>query len=318
MNETTEQPIIENSLPSTTEKVWKFPQRNRTLRLRPKEVMPVTPTPTERETRLKEKYGIEQQTGLMERGVRFDYEDGPAWAVEAYIPLSEILRDRLNFGLKIEIPEKITGITYLDLSPQESTFPAKFRNITTDWQSKTRPTVDLFGLGRPLDKLRIASTPDALSDFFAFLASLNMGVSKDDKKAAVFIDMLQGTFLLKEEAQRKFNEILAKAAGADLLIVHGHGGGDPHHMGERWPHTVMSGDYVAQRAGNKIMTKDVIDKYNDPKTFAVMILHACNLHKADITAKDVPLIYPKGPTMFGDSPYPWHQNQTYISEARKK
>lgn len=318
MNKTTELPTTEENPPQQPEKVWKFPRKSKILRLKPKEEMPVASIPSEREVRLKEKYGIEPQTGLRERGVRFDYEDGPAWAVEAYIPLTNIMRNFIESGLKIKIPEKITGITYLDLSPQESIFPAKFRNITTDWQSKTRPTVDLFGLGRPLDRLRIASARDALSDFFAFLAYLNMSSQKEAKKAAVFTDMLDRTFVGKEDAQKKFNEILAKATGTDLLIVHGHGGGDPHHMGERWPDTIMSGDYVAQRSGNKIMTEDVIDKYNDPKTFAAMILHACNMQKADLVAKDVPLIYPKGPSMFGDSPYPWHQNQTNISEPRKK
>jgi len=323
MNETSAtQPEAEKYQAKTPEKAWGFPRKGRVLRLKPKEVMPLEITPTERDKRIKEKYGTEPQTGLVERGVRFDGPEGPAWAVEAYIPISKTIRKIVKraYGVRIDIPERIAGIIYLDLAPQQSIYPIKYRTIKTDWRTKSRLLAR-----QPLDRLRTASQKDNLLDFFAFLHSINMGGpnnSPEEKKARVFTDILQNIFSERKELQEEFNELLAQGKGTELVIVDGHGGGKPEHiMGEQYYDTVKKGDYTVQRAGNRVFTKEIVEMYNDPKTYAAVIFHACNIEGVDVPVKDVPIIHPLGASTTGDSlladVIPAYKNRSFIKTPEK-
>lgn len=270
---------------------------------------------SDREKRLQEKYGIQPQTGLRERGLRFnDPEKGPAWAVEAYIPVTDELRKSLKIHGDFNLPENITGIVYVDLSPQESIYPVKHRTIRTAWQTKFR-----FAVRGPLDQLRAASTKDTLSEFFAFLESMNLSTAKttpEQKKANVFGVMFKNIFKDRKQKQEQFSALLEKSPAKNLVIIHGHGGGEKEHvMGEQNPDAVMNGEEIVQRSGNRIFTSEIIDLYDHPEEYAALVFSACNMEGAKIAVKNVPIVHPLGPSGLEGGPLDWlpsQKNKAYI------
>lgn len=217
---------------------------------------------------------------LNERVVRSDSKDGPAYAIEASIPLTDALRKHLAEKIKFRIPRNITSLTYLDLAPQHSVFPIDLRTVRTSEDSMDES--DPYYLYR-LRKISSGKTMTAEAI-----------KKREIQKADVLADLIGGVFHYDSTAKKSFTNLLAQATGTDLLVVFGHGGGNPHRMGEISGDPVQKDGHVLQREGNEFSTEEIIARYNHPEIYAGIILHACNFEKANIQAKKVALAYLEG------------------------
>ena len=74
--------------------------------------------------------------------------------------------------------------------------------------------------------------------------------------------------------------------------------------------------------GNRVPTKDIIERYNDPKTFSAIIFAACNLEGAKIDVKDVPIVHPMGVSGPFEHPLaswiPSFKNQAFVKDVNEK
>lgn len=196
-----------------------------------------------------------------------------AWGVELSVPITHQIRKLLgNSG--IEIPEHIETIKYVDLAPQES-LPKKERNIRADDDQNISFS--------PLNSL--ANVTDISPHLITF--SLRSRPTKT-------IGMILQSLLIGRTSKIEFNEILKESKSCEILIAYGHGRDDPFHSGEQYNDQPNTKGEATQRIGNRVLATEVLEKYNDPNKYSVIMFRSCYLGKEGIKPNKVPIVYVQG------------------------
>lgn len=205
-------------------------------------------------------------------------KEGLAWGIEVDINISDDLARARFKQSGISIPNNIKNIAYLDLAPQES-LSRKLRTIRSNvppWQSSLNAVASV--------------TPDR-PNLEKFLNTFNQMMPQDEKRFSYLADMIAQAANTKDVLQ-KFNEQLAKSKGDTIVIVHGHSY-DLSIMGEQYPdQTLDEAGLVVQRANNAASMKDILNRYNNPNKFSVIVINGCNGEKGSVLADKVPVLYP--------------------------
>lgn len=207
---------------------------------------------------------------LTGRLVTFGEGEDMSWGVEVDIPLSEELRTYLA-DLTVTFPPHIKSIKFLTLSPQES-LPVELRNIRSNKRrsSKLQEIVD--------------TTTD-------HKIGLN-GVRPYDMLDREFTKVIPN-----KEDRVRLESILNSSPGSEILLVQGHGGGDPMDIGEQFGDTPMGSDNVKlQRKGNSVTADELISRYNNPGKFSAILLDSCYTGSSILKPKDIPVVYVEGQT----------------------
>jgi len=220
-----------------------------------------------------------------------------AWGLEVEIDISDsLVRSRFQENV-FKIPAHITKLKFLDLAPQES-WPPNERNIRSKMKQRSiRGGSGILKVATPavpgnerLNKIRYA---------FNFLKP------EDERRFKALRGMV--TWAVDLNSRERFNEVLARSAGDTLVVVHGHSS-DLSKIGEQYPDELKDEEgNVVQRKGNDVPIEDILDRYNDPTRFAAVLLHACNIKKGSVEAKNVPVFYPTTGVKNVDNPgFFWH------------
>jgi hypothetical protein len=65
-------------------------------------------------------------------------------------------------------------------------------------------------------------------------------------------------------------------------------------MGEQYPDQVVdSSGKVVQRKWNFVSIEEILERYDNPKKFAAIVLHGCSLRRSSVVAKNVPVFFPR-------------------------
>lgn len=223
-----------------------------------------------------------------------DAPEGLAWGIEINFDITSPLVKRVFSGSRIKIPPKITTITYLDLCPQEE-LPPSMRTI----RSKFKP-------GQSVLKTVANPVPNKLN-LEKFLRFWNIMMPQDEKRFALLDDMICQA-VNKDKLLRKFNQVLTEATGDSIVIVHGHSAdlSDSSAMGEQYPDEVIDSDgRVIQRKHNAVPIKEILERYDDPNKYTVIVLNGCNPKAIGPTARKVPVFYPRNVTSRGRGGFVW-------------
>jgi hypothetical protein len=90
--------------------------------------------------------------------------------------------------------------------------------------------------------------------------------------------------------------VISDSTANEIVIVHGHGGGEPWSVGEQDLTRPSSHGQTLQREGNKVEVEEILEKYDNRKKYAAVLLVACNEGEKTIEARGVPVFYVKGLT----------------------
>lgn len=214
---------------------------------------------------------------LTGRSVIFGEGQDMAWGIEADIPVkAELLELLEKYGL--HIPGRIKNIKFLTLSPQESILPSE-RNIRV---STTVPSTLL----RITDMIHDHKTFTPLEGRpYEYIAREFMKVvSSDDDKL-------------------RFTKVLEDFQGEEILIVQGHGGGDPMSIGEQHDDVIpkdKNGNNL-QRKGNDVLVKDILEHYDHHQKLSVILLESCYTGNKMVIALKKPVIYVSGASSLNNS-----------------
>jgi hypothetical protein len=200
-------------------------------------------------------------------------KDEISWGIEVSIPIDDAVRAVLRKS-GIVVPKKITTFKYLDCAPQESLPKAK-RNIRSDEDQSITLT--------PLNSL--VNITD-VTPFLPFVSPRS--------RPHRTIRTIMSTLLLNKESVAKFNDILEKSKGNQVLMVYGHGRDDLFHSGEQYFDTPDTKGAVKQTEGNLVFASEVVEKYNDPSKYAVIMFRSCYLGKDGIKQDKIPIVYVQG------------------------
>lgn len=224
--------------------------------------------------------------------------EGLAWGVEVDIDITDsLVRARLEES-SFKIPSHIKNITYLELAPQEA-LPPDQRTI----RSKIMPR-SIRG-GSALMEVATPAKPGNPT-FEIIRHGFNLIRPEDSSRVKALHGMITWVFGPSDENKKRFNEILEKSTGDSLVIVHGHSS-DMSGMGEQYPDPMKDDQgNIIQREHNFVPIDSILDRYNDPNTYAAIVLHGCNSEKGEVKAKKVPVFYPMSAVKSSDNPqFPW-------------
>lgn len=102
----------------------------------------------------------------------------------------------------------------------------------------------------------------------------------------------------------KLNLGLRLTKGNTIVVIRGHGEGNPHTIGEQHhDQPIDNKGEPLQKAGNQIATQRVIERYIDNKKTAAILIYGCNVDGADFKKQAVPVYYVWGGTI-GQEYYP--------------
>ncbi|MEK7634040.1 MAG: hypothetical protein AAB437_04315 [Patescibacteria group bacterium] len=217
------------------------------------------------------------------RRVDFPSEEGLTWGIELTIPLNyPILRNALKNVSGINIPDHIDTITYLDVAPQES-LPKNIRNIRTKKYSFLPSQLEVLAR-----KTISSSKNEKLQETF------NVPRPSDMQRSAQVERMITEVFGNNQKGKDDFNEYVSKNKANELVIVHGHGGSELI-IGEQYNDGTTAEDGTPiQKKGNRIKIDKVLERYNNPKKHAAILLHNCHSSDEKVIAKKVPVFMPIG------------------------
>lgn len=221
--------------------------------------------------------------GMTKRVVDFPSKEGPAFGIEYTIPLDRIERDRIKLYVGIEIPPHVQNIVFLDLAPQES-LPRKQRMIGSK-------RLGIF----PSDTTKITRSLQGSELVEKITAVFNFDRLVDSERRKTLEDMLHDLFGGNTEIKNKFSLILKGSKGTDIVLVCGHGGGDPYVIGEQFNTQVLdTKGHPIRKKGNDVPIEALLDRYNNSQQHAAILLHSCYTGNHGISAINVPLVYSKG------------------------
>lgn len=205
---------------------------------------------------------------LSGRLVTFGEGDNMAWGIEIDVPVDDGLRKYLHES-SVTLPPRIKKIKFLTLSPQESLSP-ELRNIHS--------------------KRTIPSALQNIADITSFHPAGRIGWRPFDYLDREFIKVIPS-----HEDRKKLEEIVNAGEGEEVLIVQGHGGGDPMIIGEQTDTTPVDSDSnQIQRTGNNVLVQEILNKYHDASKFSVILLDSCYTGAQTLVPKDVPVVYVHG------------------------
>ncbi|QQG41976.1 MAG: hypothetical protein HYV90_01530 [Candidatus Woesebacteria bacterium] len=204
---------------------------------------------------------------IVGRRVDFTKKTPLAWGIEIEIPLGSFERKAVRKLSGIILPDRISGIRFLDLNPQES-LPVKLRNIQSDWKYyKDTSLKYLATTGRGTDSLR----RERLAEFFYLIFGENYKQ----------ID--------------EFNSLIEKNNGKEIVIVSGHGWDAPLTIGEQYSRQpYFENEARVQKRGNEVPVNRILKKYDSPVNYAGILLGSCYSGKTKICALGVPVVYVTG------------------------
>ncbi len=205
---------------------------------------------------------------LSGRLVTFGEGENMAWGIEVDIQVTSDLRAYLA-EQKIHLPDNIKNIKFLTLSPQES-LPKDLRNIPSTREIDSR---------------------------LQFIADVtrNHNTGEQGKRPYDYLGREFTKVIPSDSDVENFEDITRKSQGSEILIVQGHGGGDPVTIGEQSTTRPIGPDGAyLQRAGNDVQVYEILEKYNDPSRFSVIMLDSCYSGNKLIEAKRVPIISVQG------------------------
>ena len=200
-------------------------------------------------------------------GRRVDFETNPlAWGIELDIPIGITEKVKIFERSSVQIPHRITTITYLDLNPQES-LRKNLRNIQSDERSYRNTSLyDLANRVEGSDEIRIRR----LSDLF-FLSFGNN------------LDKIE-----------KFNLHLSKSRAKKIAIAYGHGGCLPITLGEQSLYQPRGELSKIQKKGNEVPVGKILIRYNNPEIYTGILIATCTYPEKRITPLKVSIVYVSG------------------------
>ena len=150
-------------------------------------------------------------------GRRVDFKDsekGLAWGIEVELPFGDKERKTLEKA-GIIIPKRINKIRYLDMAPQEN-LPEKERNIGSESNQE-------LVLSHLNTLVGVTATPGYPGPTLLFR-------NRVEKRLR---HLFEGVITRKKRNKELFNSKIAESKGNEILMVYGHGGGDPMLIGEQ-------------------------------------------------------------------------------------
>lgn len=202
-------------------------------------------------------------------GRRVDFISGRewSWGVEISLPFRPIEKRYLYERYAFKIPENLKTLKFLDLSPQES-LPKDLRTIKSIFNNNRGSILDTL-VKEPYYRL------GEIDDFF------------------------WSVFGRHKKQIRVFNSILSESTGTELLFVSGHSLDDPWVIGEETEvinGKLSSGKWggLRQHGGNKVPVRKILQRYNDPSTYAAILFLCCYTGTKGPKVLDVPVVYPEG------------------------
>ncbi len=208
---------------------------------------------------------------LSGRLVTFGEGEDLAWGVEVGIPVEKEAKEFLA-GYGIQLPDAVTTVRFLTLVPQES-LPPEQRTIRSQ---KTDASVLQL----------LVETGEEFKTF----TNTRPGERPYEYLARQFIKVLP-----TDENKRQFFDLVSSSKASEVLIVQGHGGGDPQSIGEKYQDTPQSSEgEQLQRTGNNVLVEEVLAKYNDNAQLSVILLDSCYTGSQKLRAKNIPVFYIQG------------------------
>ncbi len=229
-------------------------------------------------------YDVPKNWGKEITGRRVDFGkpgegEGLAWGIEVSIPVDSKIRDDMKKA-GILLPEHVTEIDFLDMRPQES-LPKKLRNIESNHKESVVTSLE-----------KIVETSVIDNDTMPFDDLINR-----HRPSRTLTRILDSVFVFNKDKIDEFNNNLQNSKGNKLVIVEGHGGGDPLEIGEYdWQQTVDSDGNIIQKMRNAADIDKILDKYDQPTEVAAVVFRACNSKKAEINPRKVMFVHTSGLT----------------------
>ena len=204
---------------------------------------------------------------IVGRRVDFTKNRPLAWGIEIEIPLGSLDKKAVRKLSGVILPDRIFGIRFLDLNPQES-LPIELRNIESDWKYyKDTSLRYLATTGRGTDTFR----REIIADFFYLMFGRNY------------------------EQIDEFNSLIKKNRGKEIVIVSGHGWDAPLTIGEqcsRQPY--FTKETRVQKLGNEVAVNRILKRYDNTVNYAGILLASCYSGETKIRALGVPVVYTVG------------------------
>lgn len=199
----------------------------------------------------------------------------------------------------LKLPDKIEKIRILDLSPQEG-MPKGLRNIKSlrNWHNDKHIS-------------RRVQEPAGKSVIDKVMGAI-YGYSQSDQKRKKALDNLFiEVFSENKKEVELFKSVVNNSQGRELLFIHAHGG-NSNIIGEQTGPVVGKYANEKQAEGNWIDLTEVIERYDNPKTFAAILVNTCYFGKEKPPVRRVPVFRMSGISGLGDFPT-FGFNKTLVS-----